>query len=106
MLNNIAVKTKEFVTHPIIYTAINAGLCHIIQSHFYGNILKIELSGLVAVLPALIVGVYATISLAGDLPEIRKKTNPKILRLLKPLWWNLAIILTTVLSIAIPYFNR
>jgi hypothetical protein len=106
MLTKIAVKTKEVIQHPIIYTAINAGICHIIQSYVYKHILNRGINGFVAILPGLIVGVYASLSLAEDLPEIRKKTNPKFLRYLKPLWWNLVIILTTALSIAIPYFRQ
>lgn len=105
-MNKVITKTKEGLKHPIIYTAINAGLCHIIQSYAYKHVLKLEIHGLVAILPGLIVGVYAYLSLADDLPRLRKNVNPKLLKYLKPLYWNLAIIITTFLSIAIPYFNR
>jgi len=105
-MNKVIAKTREVLKHPIIYTAINGGLCHIIQSYAYKHILNLEISGLVAVLPGLIFGLYATLSLADDLPRLRKNVNPRLLRYLKPLWWNLAIIITTFLSIAIPYFRQ
>ncbi len=106
MVSRIIEKTKDGLKHPIIYTAIVAAVCRVIQSQAYKKILLLEIDGLVATLPWIIFGVYATASLADDLPEIRKKTDPRILKCLNPVLWNSIIVITTALSIAIPYFRQ
>jgi hypothetical protein len=103
-------KIKENIVlglkHPIIYTALVAAVCRIAESQFYKRVLHTEMDGLVANLPWIIFGMYATTSLLGDLPEARKKADPRILKFLNPIAWNLVIVITTALSIAIPYFRQ
>jgi len=106
MKSKILTNIKDGIMHPIIYTAIVAGACHIIQSHFYKNIFHLELNSLLSKVPWIIVGVYASLSLADDLPEVRKKMNPTLLKYLNPLYWNLTIILTVLISILVPYLDQ
>ncbi len=97
---------KDGLTHPIIYTAIVAAVCRLAQSQAYKKILHLEIDGLVANMPWIIFGIFASLSIADDLPEIRKKTDPRLLRLLNPIVWNSIIVVATALSVAIPYFRQ
>jgi len=106
MIDKIIEKIRDGIKHPIIYTALVAAVCKITQSLVYKKILHIEINGLVAVLPWVLFGLYSTLSLTSDLPETRKKMKPMIHKLLNPILWNIIIIVTTILSMAIPYFRQ
>jgi hypothetical protein len=91
----------KFIKHPSIQVALTGGICIIVQAYFYKRIFHQELNGLLVAVPALIFGIYQSIYIK-DKEDEKGKSRPEWSR---PLYWSAAIILTTVLSIAIPYFN-
>ena len=106
MIDKIVAKTIEGLKHPLIYTALIAGICKITQSLIYKRILHLEIDGLVASLPWIIAGLYAYVSLVTNSPERKKKVAPWVFKALNPIYWILTIIITTTLSVAIPYFRQ
>ncbi len=106
MIDKIVEKTIEGLRHPIIYTALVAAVCKLTQAWIYKHVLHLEINGLVASLPWVLAGIYASISIVTDLPEEKKKLEPRVVKALNPIYWNLTIIITTTLSVAIPYFRQ
>jgi len=99
-------KIIEFLKNSAIQIAITGGLSIIIQSYFYKKVLHMEMSGLLLALPGLIFAMYGYLSMAEIKAKKGEKVDPRVLKALKPLYWHLAIILTTALSILIPYWRQ
>lgn len=95
---------KEFFRHPAIRLALTGGICIVVQAFFYKRIHHVEMSGIIFLLPGLIFGVYGTLTTTDGKKKketSKKGINPKYLR---PLYWHSAIILTTIISIIVPFF--
>ena len=106
MISKIGNKIWDGLRRPIIYTAIVAGICTVAQARAYRYFLNQEVESLIAKMPWIILGIYGSLSLYGDLPKAREKANPTLLKLINPIAWNVVIVLLTALSVAIPYFSR
>ncbi|MEW5923506.1 MAG: hypothetical protein AB1746_05915 [Candidatus Zixiibacteriota bacterium] len=89
---------KSFLKHPLIQVALVAGICIIIQSYFYKKVLNLQLDTLIVAIPAFIYTIFGGVSSA--------KNNRTIEKFARPVYWMLAIIIATALSIIIPYLNR
>jgi len=110
---------KSFFKHPEIQLAITAGLTIIAQAYFYKKVLHIEQSGLLYLIPGFVILIYETMAMSvranekkkeknkgkrkEDQEKLEKTIDPKYL---KPIYWHGIIILSTILSILIPYLKQ
>lgn len=96
----------DFFKNSTIQIAITGGLSIIVQSYFYKKVLHLDINGLLFAMPGLIFAMYGSLSMAEIKAKKGKKVDPIVLKLLNPLYWHLLIILTTALSILIPYWRQ